>query len=300
METSESAQSAARIRAPEESNPGAPDAATGAAGPPRSIDLWAAARKRPLVVILCGICFLAVGVILGLQKAPEYAASTRMVVQIGTSEPTALGGIAEAVVVEAASFSRAIESNAVIAPTAAALGLTLGEVAGHVSATPVAQSGDITVTATGSSSAAAVSLANAVSNSLSRYVELVSNPGQKPTVILAEYERAGARVRTLQRRVSDLAAHLGSAGAESVPLGRLEARLQAAILRRETLKMHYQSALLAPTTRLTAVVRPTSASSNRSSKVALLGVVGLIFGIVVGLVVVTLDASRAARRALAV
>jgi hypothetical protein len=240
----------------------------------RQWDVWGSARGRPWVLVLFGIFFMVVGVFLGIQRAPRYSASTRMVVQIGTSEPAALGGISQAVVAEAASFSRAIQSNAVIDPTATSLGLSPEDISSRVSATPVAQSGDINVTATGSSPTAAVQLANAVSSSLSSYVAVVSNPGEQPAVILSKYEAAAATA-----------------------LGRLEARMQAALLRQESLKIQYQGALLAPTTRLIAVYRPTGASSDRQSRVALLGFIGLLFGLVVGLAAVTLGSSRAARRA---
>jgi capsular polysaccharide biosynthesis protein len=260
-------------------------------------DVWASVRRRPWIVALSAIFFLVVGVVLGIQRAPQYSASTHMVVQIGTSEPAALGGISQAVVAEAASFSRAITSNAVVDPTARSLGLSPEDVSGRVSATPVPQSGDITVTATGSSPRAAVRLVNAVSSSLSSYVVSVSNPGEEPAAILSKYEAVAATVRTLKREAGRLAARLGATGAVAPALGRLEARLQAALLRQETLKIQYQSALLAPTTRLIAFDRPTSASSDRQSRAALLGFIGLLFGLVVGLAALALGSSRAARRA---
>jgi hypothetical protein len=219
-----------------------------------------------------------------------------MLLQIGTSEPAALGGITEAVIAQAASYSRAIESKAVVAPTARSLGLSPKEVSSHVSASPVAQSGNIIVTATGSSPRAAIRLANAVSTNLIRYVALTSNPGVKPAAILTKYESAAVTVRSLKRGVERIAARVRG-GAKGETLARLEGRLQAALLQQETLRTEYQRALLAPTTRLIAFDHPTTASNDRRSKAALLGFIGLLFGIVVGFVAVSLGARRSARLA---
>jgi hypothetical protein len=177
-------------------------------------------------------------------------------------------------------------------PAAKSLGISPGVVSANVSATPVPQSGGITVTATGDSARAAIRLVKTVSASLIKYVASVSNPGQEPTAILSKYEGAAVAVQALKRKVDQLATKANVKSKEASALGVAEARLQAALLRQESLKIQYQSALLGPTTRLITVSSPTGASSDRQSRASLLGFLGLLFGLVVGFAALAQGARR--------
>jgi hypothetical protein len=234
------------------------------------------AQRRPLTVILPAILLLAVGLALGILKKPTFTATDRAGLQINSSQPTALGGITEATVAEAATFSRAATSNAVVDAAAQAVGLNPVVVANSVSAAPVPQSGDIDIVASAKSSGLAMRLVNAVSNSMSEYIAVQTSASSDSGLLLRQYEAASTSLHSLQR--PGAATRFGT--------------LQAVRLKVETLKLEYQNGLLAPVTKLIVFSRATTASSDRVSKALLLGLIGVVAGAVIGFALCALRARR--------
>ena len=266
-------------------------------GPPGRARVTAAdvARRWPAVVIVPALVLMIVGAALGLLRSPTYTASDQAGVQIVSSDSAALGGITEATVAQAATFARAATSDQVINSAARALGLRRSQIAGTVSATPVAMSGNITVRATASSAARAVRVVNAATDSLRAYVASATNTASRLATLLAQYQAANADAHRLSAALARLVGQTGTAAGsatQSAAVNQAYAAVQAANLQVDTLKSTYQSALSAPVTRLNVFARATSASSDKKSTTALLGVLGLVVGLSVGFGLCALRAPR--------
>jgi uncharacterized protein involved in exopolysaccharide biosynthesis len=245
------------------------------------------------------VLFLALGGLLGYLKAPTYTASTDLSVQIGTSESLALADVSVAETAGAVGYSRMIGSDPVVAPVARSLRLSPEDVSNHTGATPVPQSGYLVVSAIGSSSAETVRLANAVSESLTNYVDSnansVSDPAGKPEELILRYQTAVERTRRAAREVERLRVRLKGKGANNPTFEKRSAALQAVVVEQEALKTKYQNSLLGPTTNLIVLKRATGTTSNRRSSVELLTFVGLLFGAAVGLAYALLMSRRTER-----
>ncbi len=227
------------------------------------------------MVILPALLLLAVGLAVGLLRQPTFAATSQTTLQITSNQPSALGGISEATPTTAASVSRAVASAQVLDPVARELHLSRQQVAAAVSATPVPLSGNISLTSTAGTSSQAIQLVNATTRSLSQFVATQANPSFAAPAVLAQYQAALAQLHQLQAASpQDYAA------------------VQTAMLQVASLKNEYQNDLQAPTTRLVIFNTPTSASSDRMSKLALLGILGLVAGLAGGFALCALRAQR--------
>jgi hypothetical protein len=239
------------------------------------ITVAAVAIRSPLMVILPALLLLAVGLAVGLLRQPTFAATSQTTLQITSNQPSALGGISEATPTTAASVSRAVTSAQVLDPVARELHLSRQQVAAAVSATPVPLSGNISLTASAGTSSQAIQLVNATTRSLSQFVTTQANPSFAAPAVLAQYQAALARLHQLQ-----------------VASPQDYAAVQTAMLQVASLKTQYQNDLQAPTTRLVIFNTPTSASSDRMSKLALLGILGLVAGLAGGFALCALRAER--------
>lgn len=258
-------------------------------------------RRRPWIVVLPAIAFLAVGGLLGYLKSPTHTASVDLSVQIGTSESLALADVSIAESAGAVGYSRMVGSDPVVDPVARSLRLSPEDVANNVSATPIPQSGYLVVTAVGSSSASTVKLANAISESLTTYVNSnvnsVSDPAGSPSELISQYQTAVERSRRAARGVEQLKARLKGNSAENPAFEKRSAALQAVVVEQEALKTKYQNSLLGPTTSLIVLRRATGTSSDRRSTAELLAFIGLLFGVLVGLAYAAFSSRRTERDA---
>jgi uncharacterized protein involved in exopolysaccharide biosynthesis len=259
-----------------------------------------AARRYWLLVLVPLLIGLFAGVALAVQRSPVYTAETRMTVGgVDVSQPGALSGFAVAGEQLAQTYSRAISAEAVVAPVARRTGLSSDTIRARVSATPVPNSPVFRVSAEGGSATQALDIANLTAVSLQRYVSRLNQPVGSSSKLFSQYQRAATQYASAQRSQQDSAGAFARAHTEANRRAVVssQAAFQAAGLKLKGLTNAYLSSVGGGTSGLSAeqLAQATSASSDRSSRLQLFGLLGMLAGLLVGLALATSSANRAAR-----
>jgi uncharacterized protein involved in exopolysaccharide biosynthesis len=263
-------------------------------------DVLTALRRHWVAALLPLVLLLAVAVLLGLKRTPQYTATASISVgPVFVSNPAGISSAIQGTQSLAAVYSRIINANAVIDDTARRLskGSTLG--AGHVSATPIPESPLIKVTAVSGSDRDAVALVNAASSALAYYVNRTGRSKDEAGAISHDYRRAALRYR----EQLDVSKRLKRHYAEHPSADNRRAADQAAadadteLLRRDALLLTYQNSVQVRGARppLEVFARATSASSDRYEVLQMLVFTALVGGLLAGLALALLRA-RPARR----
>jgi capsular polysaccharide biosynthesis protein len=262
-----------------------------------------AARRHWIIVLLAVILGLAAAAAIGLARKPTYTADARVSVQRNdVGVPGNVTGYVAATQELASAYGRAATSTQVTEPVAKRVGISGEEVRSRVSAAPIAESPVLTISADGSSSADAVELANAMSDSLSRYVVRINRPRPSPDRLLAEYRAAAVEVNEAEKRLARVSDRFTQGGltADRSLLDAAEADQQAAQTRRDALGERYRLAVQTQADVQLQVLNPaSSADSDRFQILQILLFAGLIAGLAVGLALAVLQSNRALRRSLA-
>jgi hypothetical protein len=165
-----------------------------------------ALRRHWLTALLPFVLLVGAAIELGLRRTPQYTATADL--SVGTIFVTNPIGIASAIQGTeslAAVYSRVVHADAVDADTARRLAERSLPNAGRVSATPIAESPMLRLTAVASSERQAVALANAASAALADYVNDEAQSQNDATVLSRRYRRAALRYRQSLRVKSRLA-----------------------------------------------------------------------------------------------
>jgi capsular polysaccharide biosynthesis protein len=200
----------------------------------------------------------------------------------------------------AATYSRFVDAEAVLQAVATRTGLTTGQVASKVSASPVPESSTFRVEATTSSSASAILLVSEASEALVRYVNRLTRDNPEGQSLLRQVKAAVGDVE-FARAARDAQQALVDGG-ESAGTRRLlvaaEADLQAAQLRLNTVSSLYRQsqAGLASSASVTVLNTATSASSDRSSKLQIYLFLGFVAGLILGAALATYVANHPGRQ----
>ena len=117
-------------------------------GRPATAGLLEAARRHRTIVLAAVVLALAVATALGIAYKPTYTASTQLNVGRLDVSTQAIPGYAQAIQNLAVSYARLVNATGVVVPVAAQLHMSPGAVRNSVSASPVALSPLITVSAT--------------------------------------------------------------------------------------------------------------------------------------------------------
>ena len=302
-------QPAARERGPqgEEPNDGAPN---------RYTSIGSSALRHPVLVGLMAIVGLLAGLAVGYEHPVTYSAQVQLIVgRTADLAEDQVPGLAQAVQGLAADYARLISSSTVISATEANLGRS--SLPGTLTASPVAQSSVIDVSASAPTKANALNLADAGAAALTKVVTQVTNDTQAQlSPIMAAftkadtaYEQATARYNQLEHQLNVLLAQEGNRkptakqrAAEKV----LNAQIVAAATTADTDRLEanayqnqYFTALPPLQTQqemVQQVGQATYTGSNRSSYVEAAGLVGLVGGVVVGLAIASWVESRRSRR----
>jgi uncharacterized protein involved in exopolysaccharide biosynthesis len=267
-------------------------------------DLFQPAQRRPtvgdamrrywLLIVVVVVAAGAVGAYLGYSRPPQYEATTSLSVGLMDLSTQSVPGFAVGGEVVAAGYSRSIQSPNVVQPVAQRLKMTPGAVRSHVTATPVPNSPIFMVKATASSAAAAVTLANAVGDSMVAYGANRSAAGPELARLIASYRAAIRRRDQARSRLASLRAGTPAPGA----IGNARADLETAEVRADTAKQIYQERAAGP--RNNAAVQPLAtaegASSDRRSRTQLYGAVGALAGLCLGTALAVLLTGRRFRR----
>src|SRR3954447_7268041 len=149
-----------------------------------------AVARHPFLTLIPIVVLVGAAVALGLARQPTYTAESRVSVgNLSPSEQTA-PGIVDANEQLASSYSRAITAQSVVRVVSRRTHLPRGEVAGHLSASPIAKSPIVTIKGTGDTSTAAVRLAVVSTDALVAYVRSISNSNAGSNAALQRYQAA--------------------------------------------------------------------------------------------------------------
>jgi capsular polysaccharide biosynthesis protein len=249
-----------------------------------------AIARRPLLLIVPAVVLAVLGAVLGLHASSTYTATAQLVVQPLAPTISQLPAAVQSAEDQATNESRLIDSSGVTVPLARELHTTTANIADHISATPIPQSTVIRLDAEASSARAAIGLANAAAATFSHYL---NSELQSPAQSLAVFRRyVAAQVVLDQARSAKLALEAKHTGANG--LLRASAAIAAAQLRASALSTQYRSTIqaqaTAPAVKSFAVA--TTASSNRSSRVEIYALGGLLLGLLLGAAAAIMLANR--------
>lgn len=253
------------------------------------------ALRRWIAVGLVAVMGAAVGVAFAYHRHPVYSSTATVSSARLDALAEALPGYVEASTALASTYSRIAITDAVEAPVARRLGLSLTAVRQRISATPVPDDPVLTIVGSGPTAAAARRIAAATAASLVRYVSgLVSDSAQQASV-LSQYASMTAVLQALSVRIARLRRVGSSAALHAAQLeqSRLALRLKG-------LSSSYVNQALDATSGAGPQILTAAgpASSDRRSKAEDYGVAGLLAGLIVALAIERLAWVRArARRA---
>lgn len=235
-----------------------------------------------LLVAACAIACALLGTGIGYVRTPTYTAHTSL--QVGEVNPNSpgFGSYTQSATALAAAFSRSIDGGPVLATIDRKLGIAPNAAASRLSTEPIPLSPLFLVIATGSSSSAATRLANVAGAAVVSYVTKSNSSDPQARALLSEYRSALLGVREAKARETALK---GNSSTSSGKLLEAEAEKSAAKLKLEAIGRSYVQSVSsqAPRERLVSLLaRAASASSDRSSKMEMLGLIGFLVGIVLG------------------
>jgi capsular polysaccharide biosynthesis protein len=269
---------------------------------PPGVSIPEALRRGWLLVLIPIVLFMGVAAYVGLTRTPQYTAETRLTVGRVDVSPAALATFATATQTLASAYARAAEANAVVNPVAKRFGVPPGAVRGSTKATLVPDSPVIRVSAQGASAREATGLANATADSLVSYTTRLNRSTQDSKRLLRGYaaaalelSRAEARVADLKQEVKDTESSLAKSR-----LIQAESAQRSATLKSDSLANAYTSSQqgLGSTKLVQKLTEATGASSDRMQVLQLLLFIAAVAGVLVGLALAVLRATRRVRAAL--
>lgn len=260
--------------------PPSPPQPSRALAQPRVVGPLEAVLRRPFLTLTPIVLLLAAAAAIGLTREPVYTSQAR--VNVGRVDVPAytLQGVVIGNETLAAGYARTISAQPVVDRAARAAKVSPGAAAGNLSASPVPGSTLIRVEAEGASEGEAVRLANGAANGVIAYVGQLGRRQQNSS-LLERYRRANARVARLEQRVKTLRASRSSQA--QIRNARLD--LETAKLQASGLEGEFRSSPggAAPQSLLQLIAPATSASSDFSSMLQRLGLIGLGAGLLVGI-----------------
>ncbi|HEY7075118.1 MAG TPA: hypothetical protein VH418_07105 [Solirubrobacteraceae bacterium] len=269
--------------------------------PPARPGLLAAAGRYWYVVLVAVILCAAAAGAWAVRRPATHTAEARVsAMNLQVQNIAALPGVLDASRALTTLYSRAAVADAVTGPVARKLGVTRAYVADHVTATPLPDAPIIKVSATGTSAAQAVAMANGTARSLLAYVKAQTGSQLSDRGLLARFRREQRKRAKLLQAQDDAQKNLRDLDTSDnrAKLAGASADLADADLRLEALRAQYLSGQetrqAAPVAKLMSTA--STAKSNRTSQVQIAVFIGLIVGLAVGLALAGLLSARRERR----
>jgi hypothetical protein len=267
---------------------------------PDPLRLGAAILRYWWAVLLPAILLTGAGIAVGLQRAPTYSAKSELTIGRADLQTQSLPGFVQGATALAASYSRILESQQLVARVSRRTGQPASEVRERLTATALPDSPMFAIKGTGPSPRAATTLAKAATAEMVRYITSANSGSAEAASVLSRFRSASRQATDLQSRIDRLRA-LPSSPNTAVQQSRdrrvndLRVQQSEAELQSDTLKALYQNAreTNANAARIQVLSAPLTASSDRSSMTQRLAFVGLVGGSLVG---VAFAAGLAARR----
>jgi uncharacterized protein involved in exopolysaccharide biosynthesis len=248
--------------------------------PPKGAVLEAIGLNKGLIV-LCAVVFCLIGVGLGLAREPVYtSAATLQVGQVNPNSPGFFGYVQSASGL-ATAFSRAIAAEPVLKAVEEELELPAADAIPRLSSEPIPLSPAFRVIATGPSADEAMQLANTTAAAVVVYEGKSNSSNPEARALLGEYQQASLDLHEADASLE---------GLESAPSGddeRLsaEAARSAAKVKLQAIENAYVAAVTSQAPRrglVSLLASATSAGSDRTSKIQLWGLLGLVAGLGIG------------------
>ncbi len=253
--------------------------------PPSGFVLAAIGRNR-LTVCAVAVLLTLIGTIYGLTRPTTYTASaTLQVGQVNPNSPGFYSYVSSAAAL-ATAFSRAIGAEPVLAAVQQRLKLAPSTASARLSAEPLPLSPAFRVIATGPSESAAVQLANVTADALINYESQTNSANPEAESLLHEYRAASLHLQRAAENLERLKhANSGQTPPNIGALAAATAERDTATARLAAIGDAYTAAVTsqAPRSGLVSLLAgATSTTNNQRSKVAILGLIGLLAGIVIG------------------
>lgn len=271
--------------------------------PPSSTGLGRSIGRHPFLLVLPAIILLAAGIAVGAKKHPTYSASATINVGKDNIITQATPGYVQAAEVLASTYSQVVQSQHISVPVARSLGESPVAVGNALTAVPVSSEPTFTITGTGKTPQAAITLTNAAVRQIVRYSNDAQTQQGSPSQLLGKYIAAQSRADRLASKAGSLQGQFRfrSNGVTSAQVTRAKVASQVAQLQANSYSAAYQSLLQnSPAPSLQVLNTATTATSDRKSNVEKYGVVGLAAGVVLGVSLAALagglDAQRRRRR----
>ena len=254
---------------------------------PAASGLLVAVRRHWITALIPVVLLVAAAVQVGLKRTPQFTATANVAVgSVFVDSPVGIASALQGTESLASVYSRLIDANAVAEGTSQRLAQDSLPESGTVSATPIAESPIVKITARAASARQAIALANAASSSLVAYINHERNADDDANAIAGLYARAALRFRGRAGVRNRLIARYkrNPTRANRLARDRAAAAADTALLRRDGLLARYQTAVqgVTVTPPLRVLTRATEATSDRYSTLQILVFVGLLGGLAAG------------------
>ena len=265
---------------------------------PHPVGALEALRYHPFLFLLAVVVMVTAAITFALTRSPVYSAQTRLgITSVDASVPGALANFAVASKALTEAYSRAAEAQPVISRVAKKTGMSQDAVRRRIRAAPIPNTPVFRIKAHARTKREAVALANAEASSLSSYLANLIGSSQQPLALLSRYRKAAQQVQRLRTKSDRLAS---DPNVSDSALADARAAVETAKVRVTAFQQAYLQSQLSQGTSGTITPQvldhASSASSDRGSKLQLLGFIGLVSGIGVGLGLVLLLANLRLRR----
>jgi capsular polysaccharide biosynthesis protein len=259
----------------------APETIQGVFEPPSGLVLSAISRHKAIVVF-CAVALALLGAGIGKTRTGTYTASATL--QVGQVNPNSPGfyGYVQSATSLATAFSHAVTAEPVLGAVQDKLKLAPSKAVARLSAEPLPLAPAFRVIATGPTEYAAMQLANVTARAVIDYESQTNSSNPQAASLLSEYRGASIQLHRAMARLESLGQSHRTP--ENVLL-RAQAEKDSAEITSRALEVAYTAAVTSEAPRnglVTLLADATSASSNRGSKITILGFIGLLAGMVIG------------------
>jgi uncharacterized protein involved in exopolysaccharide biosynthesis len=268
---------------------------------PAASGLLTAMRRHWITALIPVVLLVAAAVQVGLKRTPQFTATANVAVgSVFVDSPVGIASALQGTESLAAVYSRLIDANAVTEGTSQRLAQDSLPESGTVSATPIAESPIVKITARAASAGQAIALANAASSALVAYINRERSADDDANAIARLYSRAALRFRGRADLRNRLTARYkrNRTTANRLARDRAAAAADTAQLRRDGLLARYQTAVqgVTVTPPLRVLTSATEATSDRYTTLQILVFVGLLGGLAAGAALALLRTPRSPGR----
>jgi capsular polysaccharide biosynthesis protein len=268
---------------------------------PAASGLLTAVRRHWITALIPVVLLVAAAVQVGLERTPQFTATANVAVgSVFVDSPVGIASALQGTESLASVYSRLIDANAVTEGTSRRLARDSLPESGTVSATPIAESPIVKITARAASARQAIALANAASSALVAHINRERSADDDANAIASLYSRAALRFRGRADLRNRLTARYkrNPTTANRLARDRAAAAADTALLLRDGLLARYQTAVqgVTVTPPLRVLTSATEATSDRYTTLQILVFVGLLGGLAAGAALALLRTPRSPGR----